>query len=411
MRFSLILLMVLSFSYSFSQTKTWDEGAGTKSYGDAANWNPDGVPGLEDEIQIPYGDTVEIQSGTYSIKYIELRANSLFTIHEGAQLNVENSTNRAFDASGSTSKVINKGTLEINNSGFYALLIYGSFKNDSTGILTITNSGSYGIITGTNDTLNNYGQITITSPGDHGIYNTGTVNNFASGVINIESGSSYGFRNGGDDFFNNYGTLNVDEIANYAVENSGKMTNYPGAVMTISNGYEIGLNNRNSFINHSGATVNIHSTGDGFGDYGLNNDLNDSLFNYGIINIVNAADDGIYNNGYIMNDSTGEISIDTVGVHHPGYGIQNLNGRTFLNYGLTSITASSETSLYNLGTFHNGAVASLEIFEAANSGILIGSGDLVDNFGSILIQGSVDKAIYSYGTLLLRTGCQITVQN
>jgi hypothetical protein len=411
MRFLILLLLLSLNSISHSQTKVWDGGAGTVSFGDADNWDPDGIPASMDALEIRYGDTVEVTSGAFEIKYIKVSSNTLFTIQEGAQLNVVNSANTAFDASGSTSKIINRGTLEITNSGQAGLLIYGSFRNDSTGVLRIMDAGDYGIVTGTNDTLYNSGLIRIMNPADHGIYNTGTVTNYASGTIEISAGAKYGFRNGPSDFFNNYGALNVTGTTDYGVENSGWITNFSGGTIAISEGTEIGLNNRGRLINQQGATIQINSTGDGFGDYGLNNDLNDTLRNYGVINIVNAADDGIYNNGDIINYGTGMITVMAPGYDFIGYGINIRSGNAIFNLGSLTISGSSDHGLLNEGVLTNHQNAILNISDSSKSGIFNATNNFIDNDGDITIQGSTEIGLKNYGIIMNHSQGKVTVQN
>ncbi|MBW3593440.1 MAG: hypothetical protein KY396_07085, partial [Actinobacteria bacterium] len=56
-------------------TKTWDGGAGTTSWHDAANWSPDGVPGVDDHVCIPEdasGDVTVRLTTTATVKSIEV---------------------------------------------------------------------------------------------------------------------------------------------------------------------------------------------------------------------------------------------------------------------------------------------------------------------------------------------------
>ncbi|MCS7229603.1 MAG: T9SS type A sorting domain-containing protein [Candidatus Kryptonium sp.] len=66
MKRGLILLLIyfLFVSVAFAQTvKKWDRGANTDNWNDAANWNPDGVPGSNDEVVL---DNTYV-SGDYSV--------------------------------------------------------------------------------------------------------------------------------------------------------------------------------------------------------------------------------------------------------------------------------------------------------------------------------------------------------
>ncbi|MDX1407524.1 MAG: hypothetical protein R3330_05305, partial [Saprospiraceae bacterium] len=241
-RIMLFLFLLCLSSLVIGQTKTWDGGAGTTFFGDAANWDPDGIPGVSDELEIGFGNTVVVPPGTYTVRKIKLSGyDAVFTIQEGAQLTIANSSGTGFEASGSFSQVINRGELNISQSGFYGLQIYGVFTNDTAGVVTITNAGDYGIVTGTNDTLYNHGTMMIDAPGNHGIYNTGTVQNYGTGEIQINGSAAYGFRNGSNDYLHNYGNITISGAVNFSLENSGYATNYPGGHISISGGNEIGL--------------------------------------------------------------------------------------------------------------------------------------------------------------------------
>jgi hypothetical protein len=51
-------------THAFAIDKTWDHGAGTDSFGDPANWDPDGVPGPDDLVFLDeVGDAPVLQSG------------------------------------------------------------------------------------------------------------------------------------------------------------------------------------------------------------------------------------------------------------------------------------------------------------------------------------------------------------
>ncbi|MDX1478889.1 MAG: hypothetical protein R3301_14345 [Saprospiraceae bacterium] len=408
------IFFFLCFSWvstTFAQTKVWDGGAGTNAFGDAANWNPDGIPGVSDDLEIGFGNLVDLLAGNYTVRNIKISGyDAVFTIHEGATLTIANSTGTAFDAAGSSSQVINRGSLEITNSGFYGLLIYGVFTNDTTGVITITNAGDYGIVTGTNDTLYNHGNIIIDGSSNHSVYNTGTVTNYNTGTIQISNSASYGFRNGSNDFLNNYGNLVINGAVNFSLENSGIATNYSGGHISIIGGSEIGLNNRNKFWNQSGATIEILSPGDGFGDYGINNDLNDSVFNAGLIHVSQASDDGIYNNGYILNEASGVIVVDTSGVDHPGYGIYVRAGHPLTNAGSITINGASDHGLYNDATFSNLSGASMIILNVSGSGIFNGAADLLDNAGTLLVSSAEQYGLRNFGHVLNAANGTLTIQ-
>ena len=55
-------LFVFLLPFGLSAQVTWDGGAGTTSWSDGANWNPDGVPGDTDDVQINGNYTVNVTS-------------------------------------------------------------------------------------------------------------------------------------------------------------------------------------------------------------------------------------------------------------------------------------------------------------------------------------------------------------
>ena len=395
----------------FGQTKTWDGGGSSNSFADGANWNPDGVPGPADDLVIPFGNDVELLSGTYTIRNFDLSGyNSTFTVHEGAQLNIASSTAIGLDASGSLSRVINRGTINISNTGNYGLLVYGVFENDTSGVLNITNTNNFGIITGTADTIYNHGQIHINSTSQHGIYNTGTVNNLSTGTITITNAGDYGFRNGPSDYLNNYGAITIDDCVDFSLENSGTLTNHPGGIITILNGHEIGLNNRSRLYNLEGGTITIEDAGDGYSEYGINNDNSDSLFNSGVIHISHPADEGIYNKGYIINEVTGSITIDTTGKNHPGTGIETTSGNTFINAGAITITGADEHGIMNAGTFSNLVSGEITINWPGSAGVLNSAADTFNTAGQLTIISALEYGVRNYGIFNSQSGVT-TIQN
>ena len=62
-------------------TRTWDGGAGTFSWHDANNWNPDGVPQAADDviIDVPGTITVTFSTGTSTINSLTCQENLTFT--------------------------------------------------------------------------------------------------------------------------------------------------------------------------------------------------------------------------------------------------------------------------------------------------------------------------------------------
>mgnify|MGYP001256786093 CR=1 FL=1 len=84
--FVLIALIAVSPAAT-AATKTWDGGAGTSSWHDAANWSPDGVPGAGDDVVLSGAITVAHSVGTSSIASLSLTFGTL--VVSGGALEVE----------------------------------------------------------------------------------------------------------------------------------------------------------------------------------------------------------------------------------------------------------------------------------------------------------------------------------
>lgn len=68
--------------------KTWDGGASTTSWGDAANWNPDGVPTSLNDVQLTGAQTIVVDVAASSKNLILNNAGLTLTIQAGASITV-----------------------------------------------------------------------------------------------------------------------------------------------------------------------------------------------------------------------------------------------------------------------------------------------------------------------------------
>jgi hypothetical protein len=139
----MVTMMGLFFAISADAQKFWDGGAGTKEWSDAANWQPDGVPLVTDEVILSHqwiiGDySVILPAGPSSVSIQSL----LITPSQGQIILELPSTNTANPGlsltSTAVSLAIDAGGIFINTSGASAgggLLLAGS--------LNIYNGGKY----------------------------------------------------------------------------------------------------------------------------------------------------------------------------------------------------------------------------------------------------------------------------
>jgi fibronectin-binding autotransporter adhesin len=102
-------------------TKTWDGGAGTSNWGDANNWNTNGVPVASDNVDLTGANTINIGLAAVANNILLNNAGLTLTINSGS-LSVNNLT-------------ITAGTL---NAGSQVLKITGTVSNSGT--LTASNA-------------------------------------------------------------------------------------------------------------------------------------------------------------------------------------------------------------------------------------------------------------------------------
>ncbi len=145
MKKALLSISIVLFSfipYIATSQVSWDGGAATTSWGDAANWNPDGVPVAGNTVTIGSGFTVVVDNGIYpcaSITFSANSANTLLQINTGGQLNVTGAITYNDPTAGSVSQ-----TIAVDGTG---VLTAGSVTMANTTNATETNN--FNISTGT----------------------------------------------------------------------------------------------------------------------------------------------------------------------------------------------------------------------------------------------------------------------
>ncbi|MDP2886618.1 MAG: hypothetical protein Q8P51_16540, partial [Ignavibacteria bacterium] len=200
-------------------TLTWDGGAASNNWGDANNWNPDGVPTSIMNVDLSGANTIDINVVAVCNLITLNNAGLLLTIKSGNSLTVSGnltiqngalSTEVAFPAvTGTTS--ITGGTVGYTGSGAQAVVAL-AYNN-----LTVSTGGTKTL--GGNATV--VGDLNVTSATfDLG---TNTINRTASGgILTVGSGATLkvGGSSGGltgSNFPNNFATITL----NGAVEFSG----------------------------------------------------------------------------------------------------------------------------------------------------------------------------------------------
>jgi VCBS repeat-containing protein len=72
-----------------SCTKTWDGGAATANWGDAANWSPDGVPTASDDVSLTGANTINVNVAAAANDLTLNNASLVLTVNSGQSLTVD----------------------------------------------------------------------------------------------------------------------------------------------------------------------------------------------------------------------------------------------------------------------------------------------------------------------------------
>lgn len=153
-----------------SSVKTWDGGAATNNWGDAANWNTDGVPASTDDVDLTGANTININVAAVANNLTLNNAGLTLTINSGNSLATSGNltltsgtlnTANAFPtvagtvnvAAGTVGYTAASGSQTVAAQGYVNLTISGGGAKTLAG--TITPSGDLIISGGTFD-LSNY---------------------------------------------------------------------------------------------------------------------------------------------------------------------------------------------------------------------------------------------------------------
>jgi len=337
MRQLVILIIALSMGCSpvavLGQTKDWDAGAGTNSWHDSDNWDPNGVPTSFNDVTIRassdsvfvngnaacnsillVGDliippSVDLQIAGTSVDYgIEMLRFSLLENEGNIMVGGAQMAGIQIDES----DLINKtsGVIEILSSDDDGISIIneGKLINRSDAEIKINSCADEAIYN--QDTVVNRGNIRIDGAGG-GIENEGQFNNTANGQVLIREVSDgienyknivnrgyieirkfvdNGILNDDDDessfvLFYNSGTILIDSIGDDGIFNRGGMLTIQNSLnMMASNG----INSLDSLDNHGSILIsNITSNG-----IFASRDL---IYNTGMMRITGAGECGLFN--------------------------------------------------------------------------------------------------------------------
>jgi hypothetical protein len=146
--------------------KTWDGGAGTSNWGDAANWNVDGVPAATDNVELTGANVININVAAVTKNLLLSNSGLILTTNAGSSLTVSGDFNlisgtfntaAAFPTVSGTVDVTN-GTVGFIGSTAQTIPAYNYFNlvSSSTGGRTLAGSGVIGIANAFSPGTNTY---------------------------------------------------------------------------------------------------------------------------------------------------------------------------------------------------------------------------------------------------------------
>ncbi len=416
-RFLSIALVLLSFT-CFAATVTWDGGAGTPNWGDAANWDTNTLPGISDDVVINNDSVVfnlnttieslllnsavlDLVSGSDSLIVtgnggtgIRLMNNSKLKIDR--PLKVQNVSLDGVYMTDSFLAVYKFGSLSIDQAGGNGinLDINSSIYNEK-GHIYVSNTFSLGVLN--IGGITNTGGLEVFDCGSSGIKNDGNLLN--SGQISLEDNGSAGLMNNG--YFENQGTVTIqnDHINNSNA--SAQLINSGLISFSASGNVNFFLDNSaGSFVNQSSGTIDMLTKG----AYPLEND---SYFvNHGTINVEEAQINCLMNFSGSEFLNYGTLNLKKSGIR----GIDNSGATSrFVNMssGIVNID-SCDYGIFNEGHFKNqgelnlrSGVADFAVDHASISDSLINSGDInctggkFNNRGFLLNQNGGRIALFN----------------
>src|SRR5262245_50275112 len=109
LRISAVVALCVACLSLFGATVTWEHGAGTDQWKDAANWSPDQVPGPNDDVLITTAGNVTVR-----IQDVDPTVNQL-TIQDGASLIIVAGNKLTVTSSATIDR---NGTLYLSGSNF-----------------------------------------------------------------------------------------------------------------------------------------------------------------------------------------------------------------------------------------------------------------------------------------------------
>ena len=205
------LFILLNYCQLHAQTKTWDGGAGTNKWMDAANWNDDQLPQPTNDVLLMAADVELDGMNDVDVQKIDMCCAATLTIGADASL-----TGDYVGMQHAGTSITNHGTLTANGSYNFGISLGGYSELTNYGTLNTYNTGPDGGIKLFGATATNNGTVFIngsTGNGDgiHLINFSGVVSTFTNyGLVTITNTMGDGISGGG--VYHNHGTTDITNV-------------------------------------------------------------------------------------------------------------------------------------------------------------------------------------------------------
>ncbi|NBC08822.1 MAG: hypothetical protein GVY26_16650, partial [Bacteroidetes bacterium] len=395
--FSLLLLCPIAGQAQI----TWDGGGGTSDWGTAANWNPDGVPGVGDKILLDNNVTITGVSSSFN---------------PPAQISVAGGATVTFDMSllvvgdGTTAEhsiVVNANSSVVFASGPVALAppttrqaitIESGADNASiqvnSGVGLIIQQANTGInIDNGTASFSNAGTIEITALSENGIDNSGMFEN--NGTINISGSSNRGIFNRTGSFENN-GSITITDASSVGIrDQTGAFTN--NDEITITGTTNNGIVTNGNFTNSSGGSITVEEAStDGIAI------SSGTLTNDGSLDVTSpigasGGNDGISIGSAATLDNNGTVTIDG-----PGTSTRLVR--------VDGTLSNSGTMMLSGGSVNGRMLVSGSVANETGGELNVGNGRIDLNDGSLTNDGLISSSNTLAG-VFLNTGSPVATNN
>lgn len=377
--------------------QTWDGGGTSDSLLTAANWNPDGIPGIN--ANVIFAGNVRLTPNVSS----DFQVNSLtfnntagaFVFGGVATLSTKDGglTNNDTDTQ-TFNNLMNFGLTSVSsiNTASGALVLNGGV---SIGNATVTLTGASALTFGS--TLTGAGTITKTGTGAFNLASTATAIgadfNLNGGTTTLSAGTTQTFSIGSVITMGG-GNLTLNESAildgGQLTRTSGTLSIAAGKTLTIQNGGDV--NYTGSFTHGTASTITVTGAGSTFNTTSTLSLSGGSTFNV----LAGASASAGIGQIFIANTGNGTVTVDGAG--------SSLGG------GALSVATNGNTGAL---TFSNGATGNFSSISVDSSGVAGTNGTLNIQSGAAVSAGSLalgtGTAVNTGATTITGAGSSLTV--